>query len=78
MILTITVAIGLLISTISGTVDPGDCAGGLGQWSVPINTVLLIILALIQVRTRRKVEAVKEVTDTVKLRDQSRRVDLEP
>lgn len=46
--------------------DPGGIAWG--EWSVPINTILLIILALIGNRTRRKVEQVEAVTDKVKLR----------
>lgn len=77
IIFTVTVAIGVTVSTIVGAVDPGDCAGGLGQWSVPINTILLIVLALTQARTRKKVEDVKAVTDTVALRKKPRRVYVE-
>lgn len=64
--------IAAMIGTATAAMTSDHC-GGWGEWSVPINTVLLIVLALIQLRTRRRVveqlAEVQEVTDTVKLRD---------
>lgn len=65
---TIIVGLGIGVSTFLGTADPACGGGGLGQWSVPINTILLLGLAVYQTKTKHRVEEVKAVTDTVKLR----------
>lgn len=61
-----------MVTTAAVAMAQGDeCGGGgfaWGDWSVPINTILLILLALIHTRTRRRVEEVAAVTDKVKLR----------
>lgn len=73
MILTgVTILLMTTVATVA-VAQGGDspCADGgfaLGEWSVPINTLLLIILALIGNRTRRKVEKVEAVTEKVALR----------
>lgn len=65
-----------LMALITGlaAVEPSTCGGGWGAWSVPINTLLLIGLAVFNYRTRRRVEAIKDVTDTVALRKEPRTV----
>lgn len=65
---TVIVGLGIGVSTFLGTTDPACGGGGLGQWSTVINTGLLLALAVYQTRTKRRVEDVKAVTDTVALR----------
>lgn len=71
--ITATVGLGFL-----SQVSDNNCGGGLGQWSVPINTLLLIVLAAMNYATRKRVSDVKNVTDKVAMRstDRQGKVDL--
>lgn len=68
--------IALSVAALIAAASPDACGGGWGQWSVPINTLLLIVLGAVNLRTRRNVEKVKAVTDTVKLRHTPRQVSV--